>query len=351
MLQGLPKDIYKLINHNIKAKAILDNVKMLLAGSELTKEDRESQLYDEFERFKMLPCENINEYYDGRVVVQNVQGRQNQNQRNFTQGAGATGNGGAHNRAGNANAVLDEEELLFLADECDAFDSNVDDEPTAQSIFMASLSFDGPVNLQAGPSNASILSEVHDLDNVINPSNNDQTHHVPVIVTSSEEDLELAETTRIKMNEKMNDPVCGKEEVIRFFNLLKEHFDGVQKSLVKEVRAIKAVFDNMEAEVDQNAIDKKLDISRFNDINNAYHVEKNRTVELKAAISKLKRKIHEDDHESMVKHFSKLEIDHLNFQLKYQHLKEKLETVKSTSSNDVPEFDTFFEINKQKEQL
>ncbi|GKD44032.1 hypothetical protein Tco_1268677, partial [Tanacetum coccineum] len=38
VLQGLPKGIYK-----------------LLASSELTKEDRESQLYDEFERFKMLP--------------------------------------------------------------------------------------------------------------------------------------------------------------------------------------------------------------------------------------------------------------------------------------------------------
>ncbi|GKB32622.1 hypothetical protein Tco_0872023 [Tanacetum coccineum] len=42
VLQGLPKDIYKLINHNIKAKAIWDNVKMLLVGSVLTKEDRES---------------------------------------------------------------------------------------------------------------------------------------------------------------------------------------------------------------------------------------------------------------------------------------------------------------------
>ncbi|GKC04353.1 hypothetical protein Tco_0995963, partial [Tanacetum coccineum] len=61
--QGLPKDIYKLINHNIEAKAIWDNVKMLLVGSELTKEDKESQLYDEFERFKMLLGENINEYY------------------------------------------------------------------------------------------------------------------------------------------------------------------------------------------------------------------------------------------------------------------------------------------------
>ncbi|GJY62052.1 hypothetical protein Tco_0462709 [Tanacetum coccineum] len=36
---------------------------MLLTGSELTKKDRESQLYDEFECFKMLPGENINEYY------------------------------------------------------------------------------------------------------------------------------------------------------------------------------------------------------------------------------------------------------------------------------------------------
>ncbi|GJR80102.1 hypothetical protein Tco_0150887 [Tanacetum coccineum] len=42
VLQGFPKDIYKLINHNIEAKAIWNNVKMLLAGSELTKEDHES---------------------------------------------------------------------------------------------------------------------------------------------------------------------------------------------------------------------------------------------------------------------------------------------------------------------
>ncbi|GKD33759.1 hypothetical protein Tco_1249268 [Tanacetum coccineum] len=37
VLQGLPKDIYKFSNHNIEAKSIWDNVKMLLAGSELTK--------------------------------------------------------------------------------------------------------------------------------------------------------------------------------------------------------------------------------------------------------------------------------------------------------------------------
>ncbi|GKE58668.1 hypothetical protein Tco_1497853 [Tanacetum coccineum] len=49
LLQRLPKDIYTLINHYTEVKDIWDNVKMLLEGSELTKEDRESQLYDDFE--------------------------------------------------------------------------------------------------------------------------------------------------------------------------------------------------------------------------------------------------------------------------------------------------------------
>ncbi|GJW73014.1 hypothetical protein Tco_0132384 [Tanacetum coccineum] len=41
LLQGLPKDIYTLINHYTDAKDIWDNVKMLLEGSKLTKEDKE----------------------------------------------------------------------------------------------------------------------------------------------------------------------------------------------------------------------------------------------------------------------------------------------------------------------
>ncbi|GKA07631.1 hypothetical protein Tco_0686855 [Tanacetum coccineum] len=47
LLQGIPKDIYSLINHYTDAKDIWENVKMILEGSELTKDDRESQLYDE----------------------------------------------------------------------------------------------------------------------------------------------------------------------------------------------------------------------------------------------------------------------------------------------------------------
>ncbi|GKA16724.1 hypothetical protein Tco_0696561 [Tanacetum coccineum] len=63
ILQGLPKDIYSLINHYTDAKDIWDNVKMLLEGSELTKEDRESQLYDDFEHFCQNKGETIHDYY------------------------------------------------------------------------------------------------------------------------------------------------------------------------------------------------------------------------------------------------------------------------------------------------
>ncbi|GJW29575.1 hypothetical protein Tco_0046450 [Tanacetum coccineum] len=63
LLQGLPKDIYTLINHYTDAKDIWDNVKMLLEGSELTKDERESQLYDDFEHFRQNKGETIHEYY------------------------------------------------------------------------------------------------------------------------------------------------------------------------------------------------------------------------------------------------------------------------------------------------
>ncbi|GKC78980.1 hypothetical protein Tco_1129754 [Tanacetum coccineum] len=77
----------------------------------------------------------------------------------------------------------------------------------------------------------------------------------------------------------------------------------------------------------------------------------NRVVDLEAENSKLLEKIQNDDHNTMVKDFSKLEIAHLNLQLKYQHLKENLENFKSKSSKDVPEFDAFFKLGKRDDQI
>ncbi|GJV41385.1 integrase, catalytic region, zinc finger, CCHC-type containing protein [Tanacetum coccineum] len=55
---------------------------------------------------------------------------------------------------------------VFQADDCDAFDSDVDEAPTAQTMFMANLSSADPVYDEASPSyDSDILSEVPDHDN------------------------------------------------------------------------------------------------------------------------------------------------------------------------------------------
>nr|GFC80898.1 retrovirus-related Pol polyprotein from transposon TNT 1-94 [Tanacetum cinerariifolium] len=63
LLQGLPKDIYILINHYTDTKDIWDNVKMILEDSQLTKDECKSQLYDEFEHPRRNKGETIYEYY------------------------------------------------------------------------------------------------------------------------------------------------------------------------------------------------------------------------------------------------------------------------------------------------
>ncbi|GKD09912.1 hypothetical protein Tco_1189597 [Tanacetum coccineum] len=88
--------------------------------------------------------------------------------------------------------------------------------------------------------------------------------------------------------------------------------------------------------------DSALSASRFHELSIAYNVAMTRAVKLEAENSKLLEQIQNDDHHSMAMNFSKLEIVHLNLQLKYQHLKENIENFKSKPSKDVPEFDAFF---------
>ncbi|GJZ03715.1 hypothetical protein Tco_0536990, partial [Tanacetum coccineum] len=167
LLQGFPKDIYSLINHYTDAKDMWDNVKMLLEGSELTKEDRESQLYNDFEHFRQHKGETIHDYY----------GLQNRGKGNNARGAGAAGYGGAQNRVDRDTLLMedvDEQPVqdlalnvdnVFQADDCDAFDYDVDEAPMAQTMFMANLSSAYPIYDEVGPSyDSDILSEVHDYD-------------------------------------------------------------------------------------------------------------------------------------------------------------------------------------------
>ncbi|GJS64047.1 hypothetical protein Tco_0678611 [Tanacetum coccineum] len=52
---------------------------------------------------------------------------------------------------------------------------------------------------------------------------------------------------------------CYLTEVIPFFKTLKDHFKGVQKALTKEIKEMKEIFEELEAEVDQNVVNRKHD--------------------------------------------------------------------------------------------
>ncbi|GJY99949.1 hypothetical protein Tco_0517379, partial [Tanacetum coccineum] len=132
----------------------------------------------------------------------------NKGQGNYARGAVAARNGGIQNRIGNANLgqakpikcyncnrigyiarqrpqpkrpqnldyfkdkmllmQAQENGVVFQADQCDAFDSDIDDTPTAQTMFMANLSSADPIYDDAGPSyDSNILSEVQDHDNYL----------------------------------------------------------------------------------------------------------------------------------------------------------------------------------------
>nr|GFA64190.1 hypothetical protein [Tanacetum cinerariifolium] len=194
VLQGFLKDIYKLINHNIEAKAIWDNmlpdeninefyvrfhklvndirnIRMTMPNIMLNSKfvNNMSPEWDRIEGslFRMFRGDRIRIKGTllGEPVLQEkrvhktehgMQIRVKLNRSNMMLLMLAQENGVVLDeekplfltgeQTNTFNADVDEqpakdlaqnEDNIFQADECDAFDSDVDDEPTAQSIFMA----------------------------------------------------------------------------------------------------------------------------------------------------------------------------------------------------------------------
>nr|GEV31605.1 integrase, catalytic region, zinc finger, CCHC-type, peptidase aspartic, catalytic [Tanacetum cinerariifolium] len=167
-------------------------------------------------------------------------------------GGSAAGYGGAQNRVGNVNLGqarpsqvrpvkcyncnggqdnafdddVDEQPVqdlalnvdnVFQADDCDTFNSDVDEALTAQTMFMANLSSADPFTDEAGPSyDSDILSKVHDHD-----------HY--------------------------QDATCAHHEEHVM------HDSGIQRALTKEIKEIKDVFEELEAKVAQYVVDRKHD--------------------------------------------------------------------------------------------
>ncbi|GJT91130.1 hypothetical protein Tco_1079975 [Tanacetum coccineum] len=63
IIQGLPTDIYSLVNHQRVAKDLWEKVQLLMQGTSLTKQKRECKLYDAFDKFTHIKGESLHQYY------------------------------------------------------------------------------------------------------------------------------------------------------------------------------------------------------------------------------------------------------------------------------------------------
>ncbi|GKC72830.1 retrovirus-related pol polyprotein from transposon TNT 1-94 [Tanacetum coccineum] len=63
ILQGLPTEIYSLVNHHRVAKDLWEKVQLLMQGTSLTKQERECKLYDAFDKFAHIKGESLHQYY------------------------------------------------------------------------------------------------------------------------------------------------------------------------------------------------------------------------------------------------------------------------------------------------
>ncbi|GJV16159.1 hypothetical protein Tco_1361482 [Tanacetum coccineum] len=54
VLQGLPPDLYAIVNHHKVAKEVWDKVKLLMQGTKLSLQERECKLYDAFDKFSFV---------------------------------------------------------------------------------------------------------------------------------------------------------------------------------------------------------------------------------------------------------------------------------------------------------
>nr|GEV59005.1 integrase, catalytic region, zinc finger, CCHC-type, peptidase aspartic, catalytic [Tanacetum cinerariifolium] len=142
---------------------------------------------------------------------------------------------------------------------------------------------------------------------------------------------------------------------------------------------MKDVFEELEAEVAQYALDRKHDaiklknlliandnliaaclsqevfcvatnsevnVARFTEMHVANTTVEARCLALEAELDNLRDTNNHDNQKELINHFSKLEVNHLNLQLKYQNLKDSIGNNPPTPDKDTPDLDSVFVIGK-----
>ncbi|GJS54241.1 retrovirus-related pol polyprotein from transposon TNT 1-94 [Tanacetum coccineum] len=188
ILQGLPPDVYAIVNHHKVAKEIWDRVKLLMQGTKLSLQEKECTLFDEFDKFSFVKGLAVYVFTQGddptaclkkamaflsavvalsRVTVQQIQGRQGQSYI----GTGNKGEGHMARQCTQSKRPMNaawfmEKAMLAEAQETNAYDSDCDDVSTTQAVLMASLSNYG----------SDVISEVPHFESYHNDMDNQIVH-------------------------------------------------------------------------------------------------------------------------------------------------------------------------------
>ncbi|GJV89576.1 hypothetical protein Tco_1533514 [Tanacetum coccineum] len=134
VLQGLPLDVYAIVNHHKVAKEIWDIVKLLMQGTKLSLQEKEFLAVlvfnqgDDLIAYLNKAMAFLIAIASSRVIVQQVQGRQGQSYAGNRYKGNATSSGGNNVRGQARNKDLD------------AYDFDRDDVLNAKTVLMTNLS-------------------------------------------------------------------------------------------------------------------------------------------------------------------------------------------------------------------
>nr|GFB38751.1 hypothetical protein [Tanacetum cinerariifolium] len=131
--------------------------------------------------------------------------------------------------------------------------------------------------------------------------------------------------------------IFWKHDAIERKNLLIANDNLIAECLSKEVFSV--------------ATNSELNVARFTEMTVAHTNVEARCLELEAELANLCNTSHHDNQEELINRFSKLEVNHLNLQLKYQNLKDSFENNPPTPDKDTPGFNSVFVIRKMQASL
>ncbi|GJX06937.1 retrovirus-related pol polyprotein from transposon TNT 1-94 [Tanacetum coccineum] len=249
ILQGLPADIYSLVNYHRVAKDLWEMVQLLMQGTSLTKQERECKLYDLFDKFTHIKGETLHKYY-----------------LRFTQ-------------------LIND-----ITEDLDTYDSDCDDISNAKAVLMANISNYGSDVISEVPYSVTYLNDMenqsvhamHDFEktSVVDVTDNEITNDSNIIPKRfiPQQELSVEQTFWYHMSNpstkyfdaslvKMEAPkelpkVSLVNERLKKLKFHLAKFDNVVKIRTTPDARTKGEwgtnsFDQMEAAVQQSSVDKQ----------------------------------------------------------------------------------------------